>query len=208
MNDYLFPYWGGLFLKTTITKKLQKELLDKGKKIIDEKLNYRKELAGMIDKEYFYPNHKNWFEPYMETFLNLYENKYMEGWQQSTPHIKKPFNIIDSQLWINFQKANEYNPRHNHSGWADLSFVMYLQIPEVLKKENEQSKDKYNNSGAGAISFYSGDPLPFSINGFSELPKERDMFIFPSWMMHSVNAFKSDVERISVAGNITLEKND
>ena len=29
-------------------------------------------------------------------------------------------------MWVNIQKANEYNPPHNHAG--HISFVIYLKI--------------------------------------------------------------------------------
>ena len=38
------------------------------------------------------------------------------------------------------------------------------------------------------------------------MPKTGDAFIFPAWLVHHVHAFKSDVERISVSGNIILNK--
>ena len=40
-------------------------------------------------------------------------------------------------------------------------------------------------------------------NSFKKyLYKEKDLFIFPAWLKHYVAPFKSDVERISVSGNI------
>ena len=39
-------------------------------------------------------------------------------------------------FWINYQKQNGFNPPHDHDG--KLSFVIYLKIPEELKKENEK----------------------------------------------------------------------
>jgi len=52
----------------------------------------------------------------------------------------------------------------------------------------------------------SSDTRPFSKNQLTEVPSDGDVYIFPSWMLHYVHAFKSDVERISVAGNIRLEE--
>ena len=45
----------------------------------------------------------------------------------------------------------------------------------------------------------------FSNNCFRHLPEVGDLFIFPAWLIHHVYAFKSDVERISVSGNIEFE---
>ena len=45
-----------------------------------------------------------------------------------------------SALWCNFQRQYEFNPPHDHDG--KLSFVIYLSIPDELKKENEEYKGK------------------------------------------------------------------
>ena len=63
-------------------------------------------------------------------------------------------------------------------------------------------KEVHNNVGPGMINFDYGVELPFSINTFYHLPEVGDLFLFPAWLTHHVFAFKADVERISVSGNI------
>ena len=128
----------------------------------------------------------------------------MQSWKNTATNIVTPFKVKNCELWINYQNAKEYNPRHMHSG--DLSFVIYLQIPNELIEENNKTKQLYKNEGTGTIQFHHGEALPFAINTVEEMPHEGQVFIFPSWMQHSVTPFFSDVERISVAGNITLDK--
>ena len=36
------------------------------------------------------------------------------------------------------------------------------------------------------------------------MPEVGDLVMFPAWLRHYVNDFKSEGERISVSGNITL----
>ncbi len=36
-------------------------------------------------------------------------------------------------LWCNFQRQHEFNPPHDHDG--KLSFVIYLSVPDPLKKK-------------------------------------------------------------------------
>ena len=36
-------------------------------------------------------------------------------------------------IWINFQNSGDFNPEHTHGG-ADLSFVIYLKVPDIIKK--------------------------------------------------------------------------
>ena len=58
------------------------------------------------------------------------------------------------------------------------------------------------------ICFDLGPEMPLSITRVGFLPKVGDIVIFPSWLQHHVNAFKSDVERISVSGNIKIKTFD
>ena len=113
------------------------------------------------------------------------------------PYDKKPEYVI-SALWINYQKANEFNPPHDHDG--KLSFVTYLSIPKELKKEHAAYVGK--SCGPGGIQFIYGNGPRDCITYQSFFPEENDMFIFPAWLKHWVAPFKSDCTRISVSGNI------
>ena len=103
-----------------------------------------------------------------------------------------------SALWINYQKANEFNPPHDHDG--KLSFVIYCEIPEKLKKENEKYKGR--SCGPGGIQFLYGEGTRDAITYMSHFPEEGEMFMFPAWLKHWVSPFQSDCTRISVSGNI------
>ena len=109
---------------------------------------------------------------------------------------KQPEYVL-SALWINHQKSNEYNPPHDHDG--KLSFVIYLQIPEELKKEHETYKGK--SCGPGGIQFLYGNGPRDCVTYQTAFPEEGDMYIFPAWLKHWVAPFKSDCVRISVSGN-------
>ena len=75
-------------------------------------------------------------------------------------------------------------------------------MPEEIVKENEETQHEHNNEGPGMINFWFGLDMPFAINRCSKMPSVGDIFIFPAWLPHYVNAFKVDVERISVSGNL------
>ena len=199
-GEFWFPYWGALVLKTIVSNSFKEKLLTEGNKT---KTDFRHKLAGMIDKEFVYKDYEDWFFPEFLPFLETYQHQFINAWGGELETIKTPFEITSSNLWINFQKKNEYNPRHGHSG--DLSFVMFLKIPDELKKENEEKQLVHNNRGSGTIKFHYGENLPFNKHAHEELPNEGDMFIFPAWLQHSVTPFFSDVERISVSGNINLQ---
>ena len=175
-------------------------LLKKGKESQKKSNDTRKNLAAVINKAYYYDT-VDWFYPLFSPYVNTYADgvsSYMPG-----AFKKLPTGWELHGLWINYQKANEYNPPHHHDG--DLSFVIYLQVPEEIVKENEKMQGVHNNPGPGMICFDMGPTMPFYIGGNNMMPKVGQVFIFPAWLSHHVLAFKSDVERISVSGNIKFK---
>ena len=198
-KSYNFPYWGPFVLETTVGQEFVDLLLEKGNESREKNLDYRKHLAGMIDNEYHYEDYEGWFIPEFNPYVNLYLDTLVSNWLPDD-NISKSYYI--QSLWINYQKANEYNPPHNHTG--DFSFIIFLQVPDEIKKENEEVRGRHNNNGPGMINFIYGESIPFFINHYSSLPSTKDIYIFPSSLRHFVHAFKSDVERISVSGNIFM----
>ena len=94
----------------------------------------------------------------------------------------------------------ESNPLHTHDD--DLSFVLYIKIPEGLKKEQENT---VGNTTPGAISFmYTLGTGKYQVNKHIFMPQIGDLFIFPASLHHSVNHFQSEGERVSVSGNLKI----
>ena len=185
--------WGPCVIRLRINEEFQNLLIDEAK---NNKDDYRGKLAGQIDDETGYSDEsRNKIVPYVSSALGLY-NKAYEVYTKKK--FEKQPEYIMSALWINHQKANEFNPPHDHDG--KLSFVIYLKIPEELKKENEAYKGK--SCGPGGIQFIYGEGPRDAITYMSYFPRERDMFIFPAWLKHWVSPFQSDCTRISVSGNI------
>jgi len=185
--------WGPCVVRMKITDGFKKQLLDEAKEGGED---FRGKLAGIIDHETGYSEEaKNRILPNLSLCLGIYNQAFE---QFVNKKFEKYPEYILSALWINYQKANEYNPPHDHDG--KLSFVTYLQIPEELKKENEAYKGK--SCGPGGIQFLWGDGPRDCVSYQSCFPEENDMFIFPAWLKHWVAPFKSDCTRISVSGNV------
>jgi hypothetical protein len=185
--------WGPCVIRLKIQDNFKKLLLDEGKK---NKLDFTDKLAGILNKETGYSEEsKAKILPLMSEALGIYDQAYQKYTMKA--YEKKPEYLLTA-LWINYQKANDFNPPHDHDG--KLSFVTYLSIPEKLKKENAAYNGK--SCGPGGIQFIYGNGPRDCITIYSIFPEENDMFIFPAWLKHWVAPYKSDVTRISVSGNV------
>ena len=195
--EYMFYYWGPYLFKSKLSKEYCEELLQKGKKTT---VSAEKNLAGDLHKEnYFNSDDCIWFldktEKIFKTYISSSENYYGR---------KICKNLKLEKLWINFMKKGDFNPIHTHN--HDISFVLFLQIPEKLKEEQEKYPGT-DNSGPGGLCFTYGEDInEFFTCQINFKPEVGDFFIFPAKLKHLVNPFKSEGERISVSGNIKLLK--
>ena len=150
-------------------------------------------LAGMITKELELSNLATWFSQSFDKYMT----EYLFSDDLVKPKIWTPL-----QVWANWQGPGDYSPEHVHEG--DLSFVYYLSIPPELKEEHSSCVKP--NGGPGAIVLGYGEAGGTYIkNQESFLPEEGDLLIFPSNLRHQVLGFRSEVLRVSIAGNIQLE---
>lgn len=191
--NYNFFHWGPLLYKTKLTD----EEISKIKKLCkkDKKKDYRKSLAGLVKHEYEVKE-KELF-PIISSYLESYIKALYEHW-----NIFDGNKITLEKAWVNYMTKFESNPMHTHSD--DLSFVIFTNIPEELKKENENTIS--NKTKPGAINFiHSTNNHKLNISSHIFFPEVNDMFIFPATLNHSVNHFQSEGERISVSGNITVK---
>ena len=184
--------WGPCVTKLKVEDQFRKLLLDECSKNTED---YRSKLAGILDHETGYSaESKNKIIPTLSQYLGVYDEMFQT--YTNKKYEKHPHYVL-SALWINYQKAGEYNPPHDHDG--KLSFVIYLQIPDELKKEQKEYIGK--SCGPGGIQFVYGDGPRDSVTFQTAFPEEGDMYIFPAWLKHWVAPYKSDCTRISVSGN-------
>lgn len=190
---YNFFHWGPFLYKTKLTDEEVEQIKSLCKK--NKKKDYRKNLAGLIKKEYGISTKKLF--PIIFNYLDSYFTALQEHYK-----IIPGKKITLKKSWVNYMTKFESNPLHNHGD--DLSFVIYLNVPEKLKKE---SKDTISSSvKPGEIVFVDKlDTNNLSINQISFFPEKGDFFIFPATLNHYVNSFQCEGERVSVSGNIRIK---
>jgi len=192
--------WGPLICKMQVEDSVLDNLLWETKRG-DEEYNAEANLVAMMHDEWvFAPKTIDWFRRSIAEHVETY-------FKNLSHHLTHPcFHRWEvSSLWINYQKANDFNPPHDHSG-SHLSFVLYIQVPEELKTERKRYNMLARCPEPGSIIFKFGECRePFVIPERHFMPEKGDFFIFPSTLTHMVMPFRTpDIERISVAGNIML----
>ena len=184
--------WGPCVVRMKINDAFKKLLLDEAKK---NKEDYRNKLAGILDHETGYSEEsKKKIIPHLTQCVGVYDQAF-EKYTNKKYDIRPEY--VLSALWINHQKPNDFNPPHDHDG--KLQFVIYLSIPDELKKENKEYKGK--SCGPGGIQFIYGNGPRDCVTYMSFMPEENDCFVFPAWLKHWVAPYKSNCTRISVSGN-------
>ena len=122
---------------------------------------------------------------------NLLQDKIEQYIQTTTNQNLSILSFDLDEPWINYQKANDFNPSHYHP--AAFSYIIYVDIPSDIRKESFEGPP---TSLRGIIEF------SYNNSQYMISPKTGDMILFPSEIYHAVNPFSSDVTRVSVAGNI------
>jgi uncharacterized protein (TIGR02466 family) len=198
MNNFeLICPFGPRIYRSTLDKKVFQSLLN-----ISE--DARRDMGEMQDTGYtngayvslpnvelfnaFYTELKNHFMTYIEQC----KNKKIDY---------KTFDVtIEESMWVNFQRKNDYNSLHVHE-YSKLSAVIFLKIPKELKEELSKWTGKASGR-TGMIEFVFGMKNDFSPGTYTFLPEEGEIIVFPSYLLHQVYAFKSDVERWTINVNM------
>ena len=180
--------------KAKISKKffdiLNKEI---NNKVLTKKSDYSSKLASQIKKEIKISN--NFIKKYLEREIKKNIKNFLKN-----ENIKKVRYIKILNLWVVSQLKDEYNPIHYHDG--DLSGVGYLKVPKGMTKNKflKNKKDKTN----GTIDFINGQRGFLSKSIFNIVPKERDLLIFPNYLMHTAYPFNINAERRSFSFNAKI----
>ena len=171
-----------------VSKEIQIPIVDKAEKKYC--LDYMKESCLLFLQEMLKKN-------------RTYEWNKLTGVGTSQNLYPSPENIHLANSWIVSQYKGEYNPWHKHSG--NFSAVMYLKIPEGMNDFMEKEyEDHYPSSGL--IQFMYGESQDFRSDTLTCLPEVGKMYLFPSWLKHSVYPFYCEGERRSLSFNAFFRK--
>ena len=162
-------------------------------KVLTKNNDYSSKLASQIKKEIKISNH------FIKQNLEREIKKNIKNFLKNEKIINvKDIKILN--LWVVSQFKNEYNPIHYHDG--DLSGIGYLKVPKGMTKNRflKIKKDKTN----GTIDFINGQRGFLSRSIFNIVPKERDLLIFPNYLMHTAYPFNIYAERRSFSFNAKI----
>jgi len=180
--------------RTRISKKFFDRLNQEfDNKSNSKKVDYSSKLASQIKNELKISNNfiKKNLEKEIKTNINIFLSK------------EKIINIKDIKilnLWVVRQFKGEYNPVHYHEG--DLSGVGYLKLPRGMTN-NKMVKNKKLKTN-GTIDFINGQRGFLSKSIYNIIPKIKDLFIFPNYLMHTAYPFNIEGERRSFSFNIKI----
>jgi hypothetical protein len=198
--EYKYYHWGPFVMQTKITEELRLWMLDEARK---QQENFNKELAGHLKYQFKYTDEvAGQFYEKTQPIFKMYRQGHVDFHGSKGKEVR----YVGRSLWVNFMKPGDWNPPHIHGG--DFSFVVYLDVPDELRKEFKEFEG--TSAGPGSITFdYGTESRPkWATNAHHHYPESGDMIIFPALTAHSVAPFKTDCTRISVSGNLTYELND
>ena len=184
------PSIGKAKISQNFLNKLNKEFDERS---VTKKIDYSSKLASQIKNEikisnnFIQKNLKNEITKNIKIFLL----------NEKIKNIKK-INILN--LWVVRQFKGEYNPIHYHEG--DLSGVGYLKLPKNMTNNKLVTNKKIKTNGT--IDFINGQKGFLSKSIYNVNPKERDLLIFPNYLMHTAYPFNTTGERRSFSFNVKI----
>ena len=202
--------------KIIIPKEIVSDLISITDKSINSNEDFGYALAGQIkDEKVLTKKDLGPIWAWLENEVNLYIKTILKDIDINfKPRSASSENLeIDASIesmWTVSQVENEYNPVHYHGdvkSFEDLSpncqvsSVLYLKIP---KRSTRKLKNKKSNPD-GFIEFISqgfGTTLQSLSSGSMRFkPIVGHLYIFPSWLLHTVYPFVGKGERRSISFN-------
>ena len=192
--------FGPFVMKTKLPDYIINRLLEDGKK---ELKSYNKSLAGHLKSQLLYNSETTgWFYNETSPIWQCYRDQHCEF--HGLDKIQVELDAHD--LWVNFMKPGDFNPLHTHGG--DYSFVVFVDIPKELKKEQEAFEGTSSVPGALQFEYGVSQRPKWSTTGHAVIPETGQMFMFPALMQHWVVPYKTNCTRVTVSGNLRIMNRD
>lgn len=200
----LNKFFGPQIAYVSLSKDVVKALVDLTDELLEDhqSTKWGKNLAGIIKEEVFIYKEdmirfglSDVLENYVKTYV-INASKIHEKHEDDLS-----YQSMINAAWIVSQYENEYNPVHGHT-YCDISAVLYLKTPNVKNRRGLKDKadtDSHISFIYNASSQRDQDILDRGIVTFD--PKVGDLYIFPSYLLHTVYPFIGSEERRSVAFN-------
>jgi len=117
--------------------------------------------------------------------------------------VKGQFNVGILDPWINAYELNDFQEVHDHAGGnVVLSYCYFHKLPVDGGNFIFYNSIGKNNSFGQPV-----NPFVRTIDThYIPQVSEGDLIIFPSWLDHMVSHNKSSNYRITLSGNISIEK--
>ena len=114
----------------------------------------------------------------------------------------KEYNLHFNSIWVNTMFQHEYNPVHVHQGtlFTGLSSVMILKLPKSFGVEYSSTDQPMN----GRLQILGSASGQFATVDYQPELKERDFYVFPYDMRHTVYPFNGPGMRRSLAANMDV----
>jgi hypothetical protein len=205
-KDFNFVFLGQSILKYQVPLDIYSTINEIYEKKYPQLNRANKQLVGKIEKEHslFY----NGEDTSKMTRHNHLPNSVL-GWFESKFKHYLDWNDVNgykmhfNSVWINTMFEHEYNPVHVHQGtlFTGLSSVMILKLPQSFGVEYSSPSQPQN----GRLQILGSASGMFANIDYQPKIKERDFFIFPYDMRHTVYPFNGPGWRRTLAANMDVE---
>ncbi|SVB02154.1 uncharacterized protein METZ01_LOCUS155008 [marine metagenome] len=195
------------WLETELPKSVMSRLQSYIETAKKNPISLNDDLAGNISKSLTLKDKDDWF---FKTILLALINKFMQTFPSYRRQVHTftegvPFCL--DPFWVNFQKENEFNPLHDHSGV--FSFVIWIKIPTDWREQHALPFIAASNSPCASDFEFHYTTMLGEIGRHTyclDKKSEGFMLFFPAPLKHTVYPFYNcDKERISISGNLCLD---
>jgi hypothetical protein len=185
--------WKLDFLKAELSDDQINLLLDHSQQALEKDIDWSKNLVGEMKKgkevKFDFPSEFD-FKDLVSLYL-----------KNSFDMPIEPNYLKVRESWVVSQYAGDYNPVHSHE--STISGIIYLKVPEQIEKTFTQEEPSLD----GTIQFIYGNYHRPSLQNFGPrviMPKVGEMYVFPSYILHTVYPFIGGGERRSIAFNMDI----